>query len=100
MLWMRRSSEPIRRLCLGVLLVITFAVTRCRRMCLPGTHPRGGTMRPFQRSMFIRAPSGTPLRFTPICPDHSYVLASARIPAWHFAAVLDQFSASRASAAG
>ena len=30
---------------------------RCQQMCHPSTHPRGGAMRPFQRSMFIRAPS-------------------------------------------
>jgi hypothetical protein len=89
-LWMRRASEPIRRLCLGFVLAFVPAVTaspvtaparhasaRRRRAAVPAkrAHPRHSPHR--SRARHLIRPS--------------YLLASARLPSQYFAAASTTF---------
>ncbi len=86
MLWMRRSSEPIRRLCLGVLLVLVPAVAALpanvpsRHASTRRHHAAFSAKHVHSRSIGRRSRSRR-------LPRPSYVLASARIPSRHYAAV-------------
>src|ERR1700686_195858 len=83
---MRRASEPIRRLCLGFLLALAPAVS-----ALPANVPaRHASAR--RRHAAVSAKRATSRRIARRSRSRrlsrpSYVLASARIPIRHFAAV-------------
>jgi Carboxypeptidase regulatory-like domain len=87
---MRRASEPIRRLCLGFLLAFVPAVSALtanvssRHTSTPRRHAAASTKHSHSRPRARRARSR---RFS----RSSYVLASARIPRQHFAAVPNSF---------
>jgi hypothetical protein len=87
---MRRASEPIRRLCLGYLLAFAPAVA-----ALPVTaSPKQAPARRHHAAIsaqHVHARPGSHRSRPRRIARPSYVLASARIPSQHFAAVLAGF---------
>ena len=87
---MRRASEPIRRLCLGFLLALVPAVAAlpanvsARHASARRRHAAASAKRAHSRPSAHRSRSRRLSR-------PSYVLASARIPSRHFAAVSTGF---------